>query len=226
MTNDKEFLIKLRDKKVYIPYRIVDGGKEFLMIQANGEEGFFFPVFFSEDADTGDFFKGYSMGFEEVSFNDVRNAFVEMPPQIRAIVIDPFGDNMVLYRENLKAYDKLVHGMTLDHYIHEGLELFKLTKYPKGLNDALSKFFSSEIGVNKAWLAMAKNRNEEFPHLIIIIDFFGSRHELFPKVAEVVKGFMPPGSNFEITQYRKEMSLDKIPDSVIYQRENYNSKRQ
>lgn len=225
MSYDQGFLMELSKRKVYIPYRFNEGTHEFLLLKNEKADKIYLPVFLSKDSNMGGFGQDQVHGIEEVVFDDLRNIFVEMPPHIEAIVIEPFGDGIALDREALMAYDNVAHGMTIEHYQHEGIEFFRLTNFPKGLKETLNNFFSKEIGVNRAWICMAKNKNEIIPHLIIIIDFFGSRHELFPRVAEIIKPFMPQGSSFEITQFTAGMSLKDVTDSLIYTRENLNSKK-
>ncbi len=76
------------------------------------------------------------------------------------------------------------------------------------------------MGVNRAWILLAKSDMEKFPHLMFAIDFYGSKIELFPKLAEVIKPFMKPGQQFELIEKGPALDEPEFAKAMVYKRES------
>lgn len=63
-----------------------------------------------------------------------------------------------------------------------------------------------------------QKENEKIPHLTFAIDFFGSKFDLFPQLAEVLKPFMQPGQTFELIERNPQLQAFLTPAACIYRR--------
>ena len=61
--------------------------------------------------------------------------------------------------------------------------------FPDSIADALTKFFSSRLDVNRAFVFDITYPNQK-PHLLFIIDCEYDREELYDKVQEITEGFL------------------------------------
>lgn len=84
---------------------------------------------------------------------------------ISGIVINPYSNNLVLTRSNLKYIENLLN-IKKNNEIVVGLP----SNYPQNLVDTLSEYFESntEIGVKKAFLLQIIKANQ--PSLLIVVD--------------------------------------------------------
>ena len=142
----------------------------------------------------------------------LRNILIELPEEISGIVLEPFGENIPLDRKALADYDSAVHGMTVAKHDHSLRTIYrKADRLPDGLTAAVGRFAQGQIGINAVWALLAKNENERIPHLTFAIDFFGSKFDLFPQLAEVLKPFMQPGQTFELIERNPQLQAFLTP---------------
>lgn len=66
----------------------------------------------------------------------------------------------------------------------------------------------------------AQNENERIPHLTFAVDFFGSKFDLFPKFAEVIKPLMMAGQFFELIEQNSQMEPFLTDEACIYRRKS------
>lgn len=215
---EKETLFKkLQRARVWIPcYRDEKGGISLeLLVSAAGAQ--YLPAFYDKNSPLGKFSQE---NLVQMEFRMLRNTFTDMPEEIAGIVIEPFGENIAMDRKGLFAYDAAVQGMTVKRNEHRGkVEFWIPDRMPKGLYDALRDFFRIQIGVNQAWVLLAREKGEAEPHLLIAVDFFGNRIHLFPKLAEIVKPFMQAGQRFELTEKSPMFDDAKFEPACIYTRQ-------
>ena len=122
-------------------------------------------------------------------------------------------------RKALADYDSAVHGMTVAKHDHSLRTIYrKADRLPDGLTAAVGRFAQGQIGINAVWALLAKNENERIPHLTFAIDFFGSKFDLFPQLAEVLKLFMQPGQTFELIERNPQLQAFLTPAACIYRR--------
>ena len=109
--------------------------------------------------------------------------------------------------------------MTVEKHDHlQNTTYRKVDILPSGLTSAVGNFLQGQIGVNAVWALLAQNDNEKIPHLTFVIDYFGSKFDLFPKLAEVLKPFMRPGQSFELIDRNPQMKLFLNDETCIYRR--------
>ena len=218
---EREMLFKkLQPTRVWIPcYRDEKGGISLeLLVSAAGAQ--YLPAFYDRTSSLGKFSQ---KNLVQMEFQMLRNAFVDMPEEISGIVIEPFSENIALDRKGLFDYDAAVQGMTVKRNEHRGeVEFLVPDRMPKGLKAALRDFFRKQIGVNKAWAILAREKGEAEPHLLIAVDFFGNRIQLFPELAEVVRPFMQEGQRFELTEKSPIFDDVKFEPACIYTRQMKN----
>lgn len=211
-----ELFNKLRYARVLIPCRKEENGSFQLEMLVNAKGQPFIPAFYARTSNVGKFEQGSLL---ELEFQQLRNMMIEMPEEICGIVIEPFGENILLGRESLMAYDSAVQGMTVAQNRHQGgVRLQPARNLPRGLTDALQNLFARQIGVNAAWVLLAQGENEQKPHLMFMIDFYGSKFDLFPVLAEAIKPYMKPGQQFELIERSPSVPLEKMKEALVYSR--------
>lgn len=216
MERNKNFYLALHGTSLFVPYRREEEGSLSLKLLSSGTGESFLPAFFSTASKTGDFAGGE---FVELNFSDLRNMFIELDASIKGLVIEPFEKNIIIRREDFLTYDSLTKGMTVQRKDHTGLtELRPAGNLPKGLRECLVEFCAAQIGINAMWGFCVKGEKERIPHLMFSVDFYGSKFDLFPKLAEVIKPFMKPGESFELIERNPNLELNKIASAQIYRR--------
>lgn len=216
MERNHKFYLALHGTTLFVPYKQNDDGSLALEILTNGARENFLPAFFSVHSEIGSF-EGEE--FAEFTFSNLRNLFIELEGNIKGMVIEPFAKNILIGKEDLKRYDSITKGMTVQRNDHIGTtELQPARNLPKGLREAVCDFCLGEIGINALWAFRARGENEKRPHLMLSIDFYGSKFDLFPRLAEVVKPFMQPGESFELIERNPNIDLKQIAGAQIYRR--------
>ena len=213
--NKKELYNSLQGKKVFIPCRLEENQNITFELLINENEETMIPAFFDKDSAEGKFDLEKLI---ELEFSMLRNILIELPDEISGIVIEPFRDNIILNREALGEYDSATQGMTVKKVAHDKVTYMPVNGTPAGLAEALAEFLEGEIGVNAVWTIFAQNEDERIPHLAFAIDYIGSKFELFPKLAEVIKPFMQPGQAFELADRNPNMGPYLTEQNCIYKR--------
>lgn len=210
------FYRSLAGQLVYIPCKKQEDGNITLelLISSQGER--MIPAFFSKESQIGNF---DPQALVEIAFSVLRNILIELPEEISGIVIEPFNENTILNRKALAEYDSATQGMTVEKHDHlQNTTYRKVDILPSGLTVTAGGFLQKQIGVNAVWVLLAQNDNERIPHLTFVIDYFGSKFDLFPKLAEVLKPFMRPGQSFELIDRNPQIKPFLNDETCIYRR--------
>ncbi len=210
------FYRSLAGQLVYIPCKKQEDGNITLelLISSQGER--MIPAFFSKESQIGNF---DPQALVEIAFSVLRNILIELPEEISGIVIEPFNENTILNRKALAEYDSATQGMTVEKHDHlQNTTYRKADILPSGLTVTVGGFLQEQIGVNAVWVLLAQNDNERIPHLTFVIDYFGSKFDLFPKLAEVLKPFMRPGQSFELIDRNPQIKPFLNDETCIYRR--------
>ncbi len=216
MKERTEFYKRLTGRKVWIPCAKNQDGGITLELLRNGKGEQYIPAFYSKESVMGNFHREKLV---QIEFLTLRHVLLELPREVCGIVIEPFGENMLLDRKKLMEFDASTQGMSVNVHSHEdGLTLMAAGQLPSGLKRALQNFFAGEMGVNCAWILLAKGKAEKFPHLLVAVDFYGSKIQLFPKLAEVMKPFMKPSQQFELMEKTPFIDEKKFEKAVVYRR--------
>lgn len=216
MKNYKERFLKLAGRKVWIPMRRAENNGITLELLADGNGRQFIPAFYSKASNLGSFSE---KNLVEIGFAQLRHLLIDMGDEICGIAVEPFGENIPLDRKALMEYDSATKGMSVERSQVTGrVGLAVPGRLPDGMKEGLRRFFEKQIGVNRVWALLAKPENEPQAHLCIIIDFFGSKVQLFPLAAEAVKPYMGPGERFELKPKAPDMDLGPLAKGMIYER--------
>ena len=214
MERNKKFYLALHGTTLFVPYKLQENNEVALEFLMNGQGENFFLAFFSRGSQTGCF---ADEEFAEFVFSRLRGIFIELDGTAAGLVIEPFTKNIIIRREDFEKYDSITKGMTVQRNDHVGItELRPARNLPKGLREAVCEFCRGQIGINAVWIFRAKGENESRPHLMLSMDFYGSKFDLFPKMAEVVKPFMQPGESFELIERNPNLDSKKIAEARVY----------
>ncbi|SHI14942.1 SseB protein N-terminal domain-containing protein [Sporobacter termitidis DSM 10068] len=167
-----------------------------LSILSDQKGGNFIPAFTSrEDYGKWIFPTG---GEANISFSMLSNTVVD-DARLGGIVINPFGRQIILRRENLQMIRRATTEMTVNRVDHTEKMIFEDTRdYPPKLPEALARALSRRPEVCEAYILSAREEYEEEPHLLFLIDFDGDRKLLFPYVADIIRPYMKKDVSFEL----------------------------
>jgi hypothetical protein len=120
-------------------------------------------------------------------------------PRLAGIVINPFGNQLVLKHRELAEIENAATGMTRERVEHREKLILEAVKYTPELARAFADSLKgSGMDVFEAYILSARGESEKTPHLLFLIDFNGDRKLLFPYVARAVQPHMKVGTNFEL----------------------------
>ena len=144
---------------------------------------------------------------------DMLNHIVVDDGRLSGIVINPFGKQIVLLREQLSEIQSTARNMTVNRVDHTSSLIFEAARNcPPNLEKALAIALALRSEVFEAYILLAREEHVENTHLFFLIDFNGDRKNLFPYVAEVIQPYMKPGQNFELfkaTHQTLQMAREK-----------------
>lgn len=216
--NKKEFYETLRKAKLFIACKREESGNISLQLLTNNKGQQMIPAFFTKQSKTGNFDEE---NLVEIPFEQLRGILTELTNGIDGVVIEPFDKNIILDRNALSEYDSFTQGMTVTKQDHsESTSYYPATHLQNDMKIKIAEFLRTQIGVNAAWALFSKNENEKMPHLTFAVDFFGSKFDLFPKLAEVIKPFMRQGQSFELTEKNPNMQAALGMENCLYVRES------
>jgi hypothetical protein len=198
MTQDGEaeretFFSKLRLSIFLVPQSLEGNGLSLLSTQ-HGE--LFIPAF-----TTGDEFRKWEKREDGATVRtfDVLHGCVTDDERLAGIVINPFGNQLVLKRRELAEIENAATGMTRERIAHSGKLILEAVKYAPELASAFAAALKSNgMDVFEAYILNARQEDGQKPRLLFLIDFNGYRKLLFPAIARAVQPHMKIGDNFEL----------------------------
>lgn len=129
--------------------------------------------------------------------------------RLAGLVINPFGNQVILPRASLAVIESSATGMTHERVDNrERLVLGKAPSAPAMRAAFVDALRNSGMEVSEAYILTARLPEENTPHLLFLIDFNGSRKLLFPLVAKAVHPYMKKGAKFELLKTSPNL-LDK-----------------
>ncbi|MDR2421086.1 MAG: enhanced serine sensitivity protein SseB [Oscillospiraceae bacterium] len=188
-----EFFRRLRRSMFLVPQSLEGNGLSLLSTQ-HGE--LFLPAFTT----SGEFRKWerHEDGATVRTF-EVLHGCVTDDERLAGIVINPFGGQLVLKRQDLDGLENAATGMTRERVEHRGRLTLEAAKYAPGLAKAFSAALKdSGMEVFEAYILAARQEDGETPRPLFLIDFNGDRKTLFPRVARAVQPHMKAGDKFEL----------------------------
>ena len=132
----------------------------------------------------------------------------------KGIVINPFGENMMVDRpllEHLKQKkEMLLHGKTiLPIDKNEKISLAEAAEFPAEMVKKMTEELKEEACVEKAWLRLMK-RKEEISYLFVAdIALPGNREAVFDRVANVARPFLK-GMRINMTTCQEEFGKNAV----------------
>ena len=215
--NRAELFQRLAKQSVWIPCRKEENGNITLELLMNGERQQYIPAFFSPNSGTGNF---KPEDLVSLPFSLLRHTLIELPERICGIVIEPFGDNLSLSRKMLQDFDIQVSGMSVSGKRHRGRLILSVPEtLPYGLKESLQSFCSEQICIDEAWILLAREEGEAFPHWLFVVDLSGRKIEVFPEIAKKIRPFMKNGERFELMERNGLFRRDCFTDAQIYKSE-------
>ena len=152
---------------------------------------------------------------------DMLNHIVVDDRRLSGIVLNPFGKQIVLRREQLSEIQSATRNMTVNRVDHTGSLIFEAARNcPPNLDKALAIALALRPEVFEAYILLAREEHEENTHLLFLIDFNGDRKLLFPYVAEVIQPYMKPGQNFELFKATYQtLQMARTKSVPVYKRQ-------
>ncbi|WP_206460817.1 enhanced serine sensitivity protein SseB C-terminal domain-containing protein [Anaerovorax sp. IOR16] len=199
--NEENFFKILKQSMFWVPVHKANNEKDIkekynILTSPNGD--YYLPAFF-EKKDVCEFFSTYEIKY--LSYDYLKHMIIDDAEILKGIVINPFKENIIITQALIYAVDEQIEGMTVNKEHHEGnVQLWQPTEIPKGLLRELKKFFEMHLEVHAAWLLKAQGQSQSEKHWLLLIDFYGDKKVLFPKIAETMRPFMKPTECFELMQ--------------------------
>lgn len=132
----------------------------------------------------------------------------------KGIVINPFGENMMLDRpllEHLKMKkDMLVQGKTIQHIDkNEKISLAETAEFPVEMVKKITEELKEETCVERAWLRLMK-RKEEISYLLVAdIALPGNQEAVFERAANAARPFLK-GIGINMITYQQEFGKNAV----------------
>jgi hypothetical protein len=187
------FFSKLR-RSIFLVPQPPEGGGISLLATQHGE--MFIPAF-----TTGGEFRKWERREDGAAVRafEALHGCVTDDAKLAGVVINPFGNQLVLSRRDLDGLENAATGMTRERVEHRGKLMLEAAKCAPALARTFSAALKgSGMDVFEAYILTARQEAGDRPHLLFLIDFSGDRKLLFPHVARAVQPHMKPGDNFEL----------------------------
>ena len=83
---------------------------------------------------------------------------IDLSDEVCGIVLEAFDDNIALDRIMLMEFDSHTKGMSVErNRSTKSVSLMVPKSLPNGLKEKVKSFLEREIGVNEAWILLAKS---------------------------------------------------------------------
>lgn len=188
-----EYKIKLTGRNYLVP--VMADGHLILLNSKNSKQ--LIPAFTNEE----EFAKLNIEGVrpEVFSYDRLKGLVVDDPDHLNGIVVNPFGEKIILNQEAIEKIDRATRGMSVKRASHRGtVKLWQPSSYPEGMLETMEHCFEEQGGVRKAWLFFMQGEEEPAPHWMMMLEFDGDRKVVFPIVAKAMKPYMKAGESFEL----------------------------
>ncbi|MFV0518563.1 MAG: enhanced serine sensitivity protein SseB C-terminal domain-containing protein [Aminipila sp.] len=214
--SESNFFGELYNTRLLVPVRVIGELNEKtnfpLLVTKDGKK--FIPSFVESKVELGNFTKEQ---LQEISYVNLKFVVIDSCDAIDGIAINPYGENIILNKSLIELIDSKQMGMTISREKQmKNIDVYEAKNVSEQMIKKLCSFFENSIGVQSAWILFAKNESDVKGHLMVIIDFIGSKFELFPIVADIMKNYMKPGERFELIQKSNEVNIDKFDVAKIY----------
>ncbi len=213
-----DFLKGLYELELIVPMQ--DGNDEhkgqvsFALIVSEDERKFI-PAFFNSNSNLGGFSKE---SLRRIPYKELKHYVVDFKEKVHGIAIEPFGEPILVDFNIIEAADKCVTGMSVNPTAGGKVRLSLPKHLPNGLKEALVGHFEKNINIEKAWLLYLEHIGLQKPHLTLILQFHGTKMEVFPNIAEIIKNYMKAGESFELVKKDNAMDEESIAPALIFER--------
>lgn len=218
LKTEMQFYKELNETMLWVPDVSSGHGnnkKTFaLLMTADGRK--LIPAFLHKKSNLGRFKEEQLI---QIPYNKLKYIIIDAEPEINGIAIAPYEENIVLDKNLMDMIDSQATGMNVRREEYTGqMSLRMPDSIPSGMTSALKRFFERSLEVEAAWLMKVMGENAYGEHWMLLIDFYGEKKELFPRVADIMKGYMKQGEMFELVQKTKDLIVKEIEPARIYNR--------
>lgn len=194
--NLKQFFFDLQASQFIVPTN--KPGESFATVAAEkeGSQQVLIPVFTCKE----EFQKGLPEGYmsEIVSYYTLKHLIIN-DLKLGGLVINPFGKQLLISREQIAEIDGATTGMSLSKTVNAGkLSIAKVTEGCDRIAGAICEMVKCRPEVHRVYMVSATREGDKTPHLMLIFDFDGQEPQLFPEVAETIRPHLGNISNFEL----------------------------
>ena len=136
------------------------------------------------------------------------------PKQHAGVVVDPFGQNLILNAERLYQ----ILGKATQHTVEAQTEIALGTPaiWPQKLTDALSDYMKGQETIRAAWLRLMMQDNEA--SYLIVVDFDGDRQAVFNAIGQVASPCLKNGEFINMVPASEVFAQNAIQDTEPFYR--------
>lgn len=163
---------------------IVDDDTKVSVISISDSSGAKFLMAFSNWNELNKWNEGKHQQITVYTFNDYKNIMMNHDMPYRGVVINPFGDNIVLWKEVFNNSDPRFEIEPTNRSVMIGLP----NEYPLKMVDKLKQYFHKTKLVDTAYLLWMTRGNEAGYLLVLGTNI--SPNELFPQMGEICKPYL------------------------------------
>lgn len=202
--------------ELLVPLNVMENGQANFHTLTNAKGENFIPAFLSEDSNIGEFPKEI---LRTIGYTKLKYFVIDEPDLFAGIVINPFEENFIFDKKLIELVDSAMMGMSLQRSEYKGkVSIFKPDKLNLKMIDELNTIFQESKDVARAWLFNSLQEGENIPHITVLVDFIGSKIELFPKLADVMKKYLDNGQRFELIQKGESFDVSGLDGVLIFSR--------
>ena len=144
-------------------------------------------------------------------FDSLAHMIMDPKSQVIGFVINPFGKSVTFPKPMAISIKQQKDYMRLrENTLRNGaqIKLGEPKEYPIDLMAALINHFSTEQGVNAAFLRLIEQDGE--PSYFIVVDFVGDTERTFADIAEVAKPFLDDEIQLSMMPYSMEFARNAV----------------
>lgn len=166
-------------------HKIVLGeGTSIALLSIDNEQSEHFLMAFTDWDELKKWKQNYAQQTLVLSYEDYQGIIIKNDLAYQGIVINPFGENIVLNRQILNSTRRNEHIIQKGESVMIGIP----KEYPADMVNKLKKYFAKMQNVEKAYLLWMVRGNES--SYLLVLDSPISPQQLFPLVGQICRPFL------------------------------------